>query len=101
MFGHKKKLNSSNACICSDIFEENAFQNCFCRCLKPNLDKDSFIIFLKSSKISSKSDTLKSGVDFGQIKNKFLEAFGVTVLKNKNVHIFFVAFPLFYEIHKI
>ena len=54
----QKKLKLSNVCICSDIFEENALQNGFCWCLEPNLEKDSLFIFMKSSKISSKSDTL-------------------------------------------
>ena len=82
-------------CICSDIFEENALQNGFCWCLEPHLEKDSFFIFMKSSKISSKSDT-QSGVDFGQIENKFLEVLVVMVLKTKNILTKFCFLP-FYE----
>ena len=37
----------------SDIFEEDPLQNGFCWCLGPNLEKDSFFIFMKNSKISS------------------------------------------------
>ena len=32
----------------------------FCWCLEPNLEKDFIYIFIKSMKISSKSDTLPS-----------------------------------------
>ena len=73
-------------CFLRHIWRD-ALQNGFCWCLEPNLEKDSFFIFIKSSKISLKSDTLysisPSGVDFGQIKNKFLEVLGVTILKNQ------------------
>jgi hypothetical protein len=37
-------------------------------------------------------------VDFGQIKNKFLEALGVTVLKNQKYSRFFLAFSLFMSV---
>ena len=57
---------------------------------------------MKSSKISSKSDTLlsisQSGVDFGQIKNKFLELLGVSVLKNQKYSQFLFAFSLFMSV---
>ena len=36
-------------------------------------------------------------MDFGQIKNKFLKALGVTLLKNQKCLQFFFAFCLFYE----
>ena len=93
-----QKLNPSYFCICLEIFEENPLQNSLCWCLGPNLEKDSFFILMKSSKISSKSDTIsQSGVDFEQIKNKFLEALGVTVLKTKKYSLFLFAFSVFYE----
>ena len=66
-----KKLKPSNVCISSDIFEENALQNTLCWCLEPNLEQDSLCIYMKSMKISSKSDSLssisQSGVDFKHI----------------------------------
>ena len=36
-------------------------------------------------------------MDFGQIKNKFLEVFGVTVLINQKYSHFFLFFSFFYE----
>ena len=55
-------------------------KNCFCWSWDPNLEQDSFCIFMKSMKISSISDSLpsvsQSEVDIEQIKNKFKEALG-------------------------
>ena len=83
------------------LFEENTLQNGFCWCLEENLEKDAIFFFMKSSKILSKFDTLlsisQSGVDFGQIKNKFLKALGVKLLTNQKCSQFFFAFCLFYE----
>ena len=72
-----------------------------CWCLEPNLEQDSICIYMKSVKISSKSDTCpsisQSGVAFQQIKKKFLEHLGLTVLPSQKNSQFTLAFSLFYE----
>ena len=37
-------------------------------------------------------------MDFGQIKNKFLEVLGVTILKTKNIHNFLLGSPFFLSV---
>ena len=63
-------------------------QNSLCWCLESYLEHDSLCIFMKSMKISSKSDKLKSisqsGLDFIQFFNKFLKAMGLRVLPRQN-----------------
>ena len=60
--------------------------------------QDSICIFMKSMKISSKSDTLpsiwQSGVDFQQIENKFLEQLGLRVIPRQKYSQLFVSFFL-------
>ena len=56
----------------------------FLWCLEPNLEQNSFFIFMKSMKILSTSDILpfinQPGVGFEQNFNKFLEGLGLWVL---------------------
>ena len=56
--------------------KKKTIQNSLCWCWETNLEQNSLSIFMKSMKISSKSDSLpsfsQSVVDFEQILDKFL-----------------------------
>ena len=65
------------------------------------VSRNSFCIYMKSTKISSKSDPLpsisKSGVDFEHILNKFLEDLGLRVMSSQKYYyynFFFLSIPL-------
>ena len=66
----------------------------------PILKKYSYV-FMKSRRISSKSNTLQSlspsGVDFEQFQNKFLDCSGLRILPSQKYSQLLVALSLFYK----
>ena len=63
--------------------EENMFQTSLCMGLESCCHNDILWIFIRALKMSSKYDSLQSGVDFERFLRHFLKASGLTVFHGK------------------